>query len=213
MSSLTEVILIVPVVLIAVTFHEFAHGYTAYLLGDPTPKNQGRLTLNPIPHIDPLGALMLVIAHFGWAKPVEINPYYFKGNRQKGLLLVSLAGPLSNIFLAIIGLVFLEFLPQRGYFSLFSYLFVLININLAAFNLLPIPPLDGSKILAGLVPPTKLSFLYSLEQYGPLIMILFLVTGFFRVVLNPIVLVLKEFIVLPIGSGLIKIIYLVLGVL
>jgi len=92
-----------PVILIALTVHEFSHGYAAHLLGDPTPKQQGRLTLNPLPHLDPLGTLMMLVARFGWAKPVQVNPFYFKGNRQRGMLLVALAGPLSNVLVAFVG--------------------------------------------------------------------------------------------------------------
>lgn len=97
MFDIREMIYVLPVILVALTFHEFAHGYAAHLLGDPTPRQQGRLTLNPLPHLDPLGTLMMLVARFGWAKPVQVNPFYFRGNRQRGMLIVSLAGPLANV--------------------------------------------------------------------------------------------------------------------
>lgn len=185
--SLEKVLVLVPVVLMAITFHELAHGWVANKLGDPTPKVQGRLTLNPISHLDPLGALLLLVAGFGWAKPVEVNPYYFRGDRQKGMMLVALAGPMANILIAFLGAVIFNYL---GGYGKLTYIFfsnlVIINIYLAAFNLLPVPPLDGSKILAGLLPKSSLNFLYSLEGYGPLILMLLIITGFTRYLILPI---------------------------
>jgi len=189
--TLEKLFILVPVVLMAITFHELAHGWVAYRLGDPTPKAQGRLTLNPISHLDPLGALLLLVAGFGWAKPVQVNPYYFKGDRQKGMMLVALAGPLANILIAFIGAVLFNYL---GNFGNLTYIFfsnwVIINIYLAAFNLLPVPPLDGSKILAGLLPKSSLNFIYSLEGYGPLILMLLIITGLTRYLILPIAKVL-----------------------
>ncbi|MFZ5943453.1 MAG: site-2 protease family protein [Bacillota bacterium] len=176
--SIEKLIIMVPVVLIAITFHEFAHGWAAHTLGDPTPKRQGRLTLNPISHLDPLGALLLLVAGFGWAKPVEVNPYYFKGDRRKGMMMVAFAGPLSNIIISFIAALLLAYLPlASGLLRGFLNYLILINIYLASFNLLPVPPLDGSKILAGLVPRNKSDFIYALEGYGPLILMLLIITG------------------------------------
>ncbi len=154
-------------VLVTLSVHEYCHGYAAYKLGDPTAKNLGRLTLNPIKHLDPIGALCMVFFHFGWAKPVPINARYFK-NPKKDFAVVAIAGPLSNLvvsfFSALIYLLIyasfkeVAFIPNS--FSLmlvqnvlsFFYLFHLINIGIAIFNLIPIPPLDGSRILNVILP-------------------------------------------------------------
>jgi len=183
-----------PVILVALTFHEFAHGYMAHLLGDPTPKQQGRLTLNPLAHLDPLGTLMMIVARFGWAKPVQVNPFYFQGNRQRGMLLVALAGPLANILVAFIGALMYNLfgvhaeavLVNYDYFSFFLRSLVSINIYLALFNLIPVPPLDGSKILLGIMPRNYHESIYSLEAYGPMILMLLILTNITGRVLLPI---------------------------
>jgi len=183
-----------PVILIALTVHEFSHGYAAHLLGDPTPKQQGRLTLNPLPHLDPLGTLMMLVARFGWAKPVQVNPFYFKGNRQRGMLLVALAGPLSNVLVAFVGALLYnllvtqarDLLVQHNYLSYFIRSLVSINIYLAVFNLIPVPPLDGSKILLGLMPRQYHESIYSLEAYGPILLMLLILTNITGRVLVPI---------------------------
>ena len=162
---LIELIIIFPIVLIALTFHECAHGFIAYKLGDPTAKYMGRLTLNPLKHLDPLGAICMLIAHFGWAKPVPIDITNFK-NSKRDMALSALAGPCANIALGFVGcfLYVLTFnlLPDQFdnefTFNLarvlvtFLYYFGWLNISLALFNLLPIPPLDGSKILYAFLP-------------------------------------------------------------
>lgn len=183
-----------PVILVALTFHEFAHGYTAHLLGDPTPRQQGRLTLNPLAHLDLLGTLMMLVARFGWAKPVQVNPFYFKGDRQRGMLLVALAGPLANILVAFIGALLYNLfgvhaetvLIDYNYFSFFLRNLVSINIYLALFNLIPVPPLDGSKILLGLMPRKYHDSIYALEAYGPMILMLLILTNITGRVLVPI---------------------------
>lgn len=194
MQWLTEMLIWLPAILIGLTFHEFAHGWVAYSLGDSTPAQQGRLTLNPLPHIDWLGFIMLVFFKFGWAKPVQVNPRNFNNTSVKtGMMLVSLAGPAMNILLALISMVAIKTLiPWQGteWGSLLGPLLipmVYINLILAAFNLLPIPPLDGSKILAGLLPDSGARLLYSLESYGPLIMLLLIVTNSANKLLGPIV--------------------------
>lgn len=201
MMSLEQMILGVPAILLAIAFHELGHAYVAYKLGDPTPKYQGRLTLNPLAHLDPLGAIMLLVFKVGWARPVIINPQYFK-NRKRDTVLVSLAGPLANVLLGWIFYNLLRFIP-----SLMSsisvarslYLFLLINVQvnlgLAAFNFLPIPPLDGSKILAGFLPP-RLEYKFSqLAQYGPFLLMVLLITGGAQYMINPIYNVLSHLIV------------------
>jgi Zn-dependent protease len=170
MAELIGIIIVVFCILIALTVHEFAHAFTADRLGDPTPRLAGRLTLNPISHIDPFGFIMLVLVHFGWAKPVPINPYNFK-DPDKGEMLVSLAGPFSNILLAWVLVKCIKLFPElvlgvplyRGIVTLL----IQININLAVFNLLPIPPLDGSHIFARFLPyELRARF----EQYGFLLL-------------------------------------------
>jgi Zn-dependent protease len=174
-----EFILIsLPILLVTITIHEFAHGKVADLLGDPTPRLAGRLTLNPLAHIDPIGFLMLVLVRFGWAKPVPINPYNFRDPR-KGTLYVSLAGPLSNFFFAWTVSIIYKALPF-DYSPLLSMVFsytIWINLALGVFNLIPVPPLDGSKILEGILPYQQLDFFYRLQEYGFIILILVIMLG------------------------------------
>ena len=173
--SLERLLLIIPAIILALTFHEYAHARVAYSFGDQTAKNAGRLTLNPLKHLDPVGTLLLIFAGFGWAKPVPINPYYFQGNRKKKVLAVSVAGPLMNLLEAVVGAAILFLLLHllgnssskvSYYLILFFYYYVQINVVLAIFNLLPIPPLDGSKILAGFLPDRQYGIVIALERYG-----------------------------------------------
>jgi len=182
--QITEMLEALPAILIALTFHEFAHGKVADWLGDDTPYYQGRLTLNPLPHIDWIGFAMLLLFHFGWAKPVQVNPAKFRDiGYKQGMMLVSLAGPMMNLLLAFIGMLLLRVLLPFQYSEWGSITIAIlgplisINIILAAFNLIPLPPLDGSKILAGLLPDAGARLMYSLEQYGPLLLLLLIITG------------------------------------
>ncbi|WP_462324538.1 site-2 protease family protein [Desulfoplanes sp.] len=181
--------------------HEVAHGYVSYLLGDPTAKNAGRLTLNPIKHLDPIGTLVFLLTRMiGWAKPVPINPGYYQ-NPRKGIVLVSLAGPVTNFVLAAVfyllylGLasVIMSATPQLAKYVIYPAVNIaaagtIINIVLGTFNLLPIPPLDGSKILAVALPPKAAAGYMKMERYGFIILILLVMTGvferFFRVVIG-----------------------------
>ncbi|MSU54249.1 MAG: site-2 protease family protein [Candidatus Staskawiczbacteria bacterium] len=177
------------VLLFSVIIHELAHGYVANSLGDPTAKYAGRLTLNPIPHLDMFGSIILPLLLFisgspmlvGWAKPVPINPYNFK-DQKWGTLKVSLAGPLTNIALALVFGLLLRFIPEAffatmpGLFIIFSFV-VHINIILAIFNLVPIPPLDGSWVLFKFIPPQFEYIKTFLHQYGVFLLIFFIFFG------------------------------------
>lgn len=169
--------------LIAISVHEYAHAWMADELGDSTPRNMGRLTLNPLAHLDPLGTLMILFAGFGWGKPVPVNPYYLRPGWRKGTAMVSLAGPVANLMTAaIFGLPLrLENLiggsPLLSSFSETFWVIMYINVMLALFNLIPIAPLDGFKVALGLVPPRWATSLARYEAYGPMILILILVLG------------------------------------
>jgi len=171
-----EILFLVPAILIGLTLHEFAHAYVADRLGDRTARAAGRLTLNPLVHIDVLGLILLFIAGFGWAKPVPINPYNFRGNIKRGVLLVSMAGPVSNFFIACISAAALAFFAYDPLVGTLLKTVIYINVVLAVFNLIPVPPLDGSKILAGLLPGRQ-EWLVYLEQYGVLLLLLLMITG------------------------------------
>lgn len=170
------------VLLVAFTIHELAHAVTADRLGDPTPRRMGRITLNPIAHLDPFGTIMLLISGFGWAKPVMVNPMNLRGNYRTSMAIVALAGPVSNLLMAIVFAIpmrFMELWPlafrmsevgDKVVFLLFQ--FVWINLILMFFNLIPIPPLDGFKILQGVLPSEMSYQLRPLEQYGFLILML-----------------------------------------
>jgi Zn-dependent protease len=186
------------VLLVAFTIHELAHAVTADRLGDPTPRRMGRITLNPIAHLDPFGTIMLLISGFGWAKPVMVQPLNLQGNPRTSMAIVAAAGPISNliqaaIFALPIRLGLARFAPSTSGFlpsvDELLFTFVWINLILAFFNLIPIPPLDGSKILAGLLPAELAQHLYFLEQYGFLILIgaIFLLPSLGINILGPLV--------------------------
>ena len=179
---------IVISLLVALTVHEYSHARVALSYGDPTAKGQGRLTLNPISHLDPIGTLMILIAGFGWARPVPINPMRFRDLR-KGLLWVSLAGPISNFILAFISLLIyilaFNYGVRSDFFQVLMLTMVQLNMVLGIFNLIPLPPLDGSKILQTFLPPAALRSYQQIEPYAPIILILLIVTGAFRLVLFP----------------------------
>ena len=180
---------LIPVLVFSMTLHELAHGLTAYRLGDPTAKMRGRLTLNPLKHLDPLGTAMFFITAiipggfiFGWAKPIPVSPYYFK-SRQRGMMLVGLAGPLTNFVLAVVFAVVLNLLEpvlnQPG--AVREWLFTLlllalqVNVVLGIFNLIPVPPLDGSRIVGGFLPRRAYDVWVGIDRYGIFIIVILLV--------------------------------------
>jgi Zn-dependent protease len=170
---------------IAITFHEFCHALAADHMGDPTPRSRGRLTLNPLAHADPIGTIVLPLINIltgfptiGWAKPVPIDPFNFR-HPKRDEIIVSLAGPISNLFLATISSLIIRFLPLSEIFILFFYLLTFINISLFVFNLIPIPPLDGSHILLNLLPEkSRIQWEETFDHYG---FVLIIVLVFFPI--------------------------------
>lgn len=200
MNTISQLIIQAPPLLLALTLHEFAHGYVAYRLGDPTAKNAGRLTLNPLSHLDPIGTIAFFFIKFGWAKPVPVNPVYFK-NPRKDMLWVALAGPVTNLLLAVVSAILLRIvifaaaiLPYSQLlhailvpFSMMLVASVWINLVLCIFNFLPIPPLDGSRILTGLLPEDMARSYASFEKYGFIIILLLAFSGVLSKIIFPVI--------------------------
>ncbi len=182
MSAVAKIVLFAPAILAALTVHEYAHGLVAWRLGDPTAKRLGRLTLNPLAHLDPIGTLMLFIFYIGWAKPVPVNPAYFH-NPRRYMVWVALAGPGANIILALILGILLQFLLSAGLIVPFGISYtmlgftIFINLMLAFFNLIPIPPLDGSRVVGGLLPPQYLRGWEAFERVGWVVLIGIILLG------------------------------------
>lgn len=200
MDLIIEKLLTLPGIIIGLSFHEAAHARVSYMLGDPTPKQQGRLTLNPISHIDPIGFIALIICGFGWGKPVQINPNYYKHKRRDEFL-VSIAGVTTNLILAIVfafvsGAVFRAYtgsgsLLMENLFYMFYYV-VVINVGLMVFNLIPVPPLDGFGLITQLFNLEKYDWFYKVYQYGALILMVLIVFN------------LTDFILLPAVQGILR---------
>lgn len=182
--DIAEYILLIPVILFSLTIHEYMHGWTAYKLGDNTPALAGRLTMNPLSHLDPLGTLMLFIARFGWAKPVPVNPYNFR-HPLRDMAIVAFAGPLSNLIAGVIAgvgirLIFgtVSFYNVGNPVLILLFLLMQINLALAFFNLIPIHPLDGSKILLFALPHQYREDFWKIQQSGPFIIFAMLIAEF-----------------------------------
>ena len=166
---LEVLVLLIPVLLFALVFHEFSHGWVANKLGDPTAKYSGRLTLNPIAHLDMMGSLMILFVGFGWAKPVPVDSRYL-ANPRTDMMKIAFAGPASNLLLAFIAGTFIRFTGNLGPLSSMLMMFTQINIMLAVFNMIPIPPLDGSQIFSGLMVRKNPDLVLKLQIYGPQIL-------------------------------------------
>ena len=170
-------LLLVPVLIFALCFHEFAHAWVAYKLGDPTAKQSGRLTLNPLAHLDPMGSLMILIIGFGYAKPVPVDARYLK-NPRTDMMKVAFAGPAANLLLAFVGGTIIRAHIVGGSLILMLYFFTQINIMLAVFNMIPIPPLDGSQIFSGLMVRKNPNLVMKLQMYGPQILFGLILIGY-----------------------------------
>lgn len=194
-QKLTYILILAFCVLFSLSVHEFSHGLAAYAVGDKTAKYSGRLSLNPLAHLDPFGAICLFLFGFGWAKPVPVNPWNFK-NKKGGMILTALAGPFSNFLLAFIAMVIytllggLRFssasfgLTLASVFYELAYYMIMINLGLGLFNLIPIPPLDGSKVLTAILPERTYFKLMDYERYGFIILIILINTPIFNSFLN-----------------------------
>ncbi len=214
-GALFALLVSIPGVLIAITFHEFAHGYAAYKLGDNTAKNEGRLSLNPLDHLDPIGTLMLLFAGFGWGKPVHVNPsnYTRKMSMEKGEAIVSVAGPLTNIVLAFVfALIYGALIKFSGTFLLSTVgniiqlilgATIAINIGLGVFNLIPLPPLDGSKIIMPFLPYNAKQWFRNNEQIFYIIFVIIWITGIAGIIISPAI--------SGITSGIMSIIQMIFG--
>lgn len=213
-SYIIQLLLCLPVVMLALSFHETAHGYIAYKLGDPTARNLGRLTMNPAKHLDILGFLCMLLFGFGWAKPVPINTRYFK-KPKRDMVLTAIAGPISNVLMAFIFALAMKifitvtgsfYAPTEliGYMKYLFYLFlrlgIRLNIGLAVFNLIPIPPLDGSRLITSFLPPKAAYWVIKHERIIYIVLLVALFVGVLDPILN------------FVTSGLMDLIYLIFGI-
>ncbi|KDR94187.1 Zn-dependent protease (includes SpoIVFB) [Peptoclostridium litorale DSM 5388] len=191
---LIEILKTVPAILLAISIHEFGHALAAYAMGDDTAKRHGRLTLDPIKHIDPIGIIMLLIFRFGWAKPVPVDENNFK-NKRLGMIIVSAAGPVFNMICAVVFLTLYKVgrvtLDMYALNEILAYT-VRFNIIFAAFNLIPIPPLDGSKIVLALLPRSVQSYYWEYEKFGMLLLLVLMYTGTVGHLIYPIAGVLQR---------------------
>lgn len=198
-NALLSLLLTLPAVLIAITFHEFAHAFAADKLGDDTPRRQGRLTLNPLSHLDVVGSIMLVFAGFGWGKPVEINPRNFNRNvdMSKGEAIVSIAGPVMNFILSILFAILYftikKFAPEFAIQQIGMIILaliqttIIINVGLGVFNLIPLPPLDGSKVLKHFLPYNSREWFDRYSQVFYIVFVILWITGIAGSIISPII--------------------------
>ncbi|MCI5605021.1 MAG: site-2 protease family protein [Clostridia bacterium] len=187
MLNIMDILINVPVTLIALTGHELAHGWVSEKLGDPTPRQNGRMTVNPLAHLDLVGTLLMIFTGFGWAKPVMVNPMYYK-NRKKGMALTAAAGPAANLIMAFAALLIFTVLQiicfKLGFemprlVGSIVYVFIFRNLCFMVFNLIPIPPLDGAKVLGMFLPNRAYYTMLQYERYCMLLIMLLSVTGVF----------------------------------
>lgn len=194
MLSLINILINVPITLIALTGHEFAHAWVSTKLGDPTPRYEGRLSLNPMAHLDITGTILMILTGFGWAKPVSINPTYYK-DRKKGMALTAVAGPLSNFIMAFFGVLIGTLILILGNFlgwsesvlrnvNMLFYLFAFRNLCFMVFNLIPIPPLDGSKVLGLFIPNRTYYTILQYERYSIILIMILSLTGVFNSIIG-----------------------------
>lgn len=189
-SSLISILINVPITLVALTGHELAHAWVSDKLGDPTPRREGRLSLNPFAHLDLVGTLLMIFTGFGWAKPVSVNPMYYK-NRKKGMALVAAAGPLANLLMAfvamILGMLLLKVCGNTGaayWVGTITSIFVQTNLSFMIFNLIPVPPLDGAKILGMFLPNGTYYKMLEYERYAIILIMILSLTGAFDAVIG-----------------------------
>jgi len=202
-------LLTLPAVIIAITFHEYAHAYMADRLGDTTPRNQGRLTLNPLVHIDPIGIIILMFAHVGWGKPVEINPNNFTSNKSRSTCeaLVSLAGPIMNFIIALVGIII--WFAISKYATTVSDLIlilvsliqmtVIINIGLGVFNLIPLPPLDGEKIFRNIMPNSIQRWLDTNSNILQIVFLVLWISGALGTLVSPVIELIWNTMIIGVG--------------
>ncbi|NLK21730.1 MAG: site-2 protease family protein [Epulopiscium sp.] len=204
-NPILDILIKLPGILCGLTFHEFTHGIIAHFFGDLTPKKEGRLTLNPIPHVDPIGLILLLFMNFGWARPIHTNPSNFK-NKKKAMILVSLGGPIANLFVAAIFAIILKLMniyhinaiQYNWAFEMVNY-GIMINIVLGIFNLVPIPPLDGSKILFNIIPPRTYFKIIQYEYILQMLLIILLLTGIIPMLINPVITYIYKFLLTLMG--------------
>lgn len=185
-------VLLIPVLLFALVFHEYSHAWVANKLGDPTARYSGRLTLNPLAHLDPFGSLMILFVGFGWAKPVPVDSRYLS-NPRVDMMKIAFAGPAANLLLAFIGGTILRTGFMGGSITMMLYLFTQINIMLAVFNMIPIPPLDGSQIFSGIMMRRNPELVHKLQMYGPQILLGLIMVGYFTKI-SPLWIIMSPFV-------------------
>ena len=196
---LLDTLYILPGILVGLTVHEFAHAFAAYKLGDETPKLQGRVTLNPISHIDPVGLFALIFFHFGWGKPVQVNPFAFKKNARLCNIVVDLAGVTTNFLLGVLFGGIVMFFASRGYTLDSSWMMILyyamyINFVLMIFNLLPIPPLDGFGVVTEIFDLRKKSWYLNVYTYGNIVLLVIILTGSVSYIFGPVLNAMMKFV-------------------